>query len=302
MVLLKAERGRGRTEMKRVLITGAGSYIGERFGIFCQRNPEFEVCELDVKDSKWREYDFSTVDTVFHVAGIAHMNEKKVPMELYESVNHKLANEVATLAKKAGVRHFIFMSSMSVYGMNTGIIDKATEPLPNTKYGISKLRAETEIIKLSSEDFIISILRPPMVYGKNSRGNFSKLLEATQKFPFFIEFENQRSMIHIDNLVNFVVQVITNRVEGILFPQNAEYVSTYQMVKLTATLRNQLFWSLPIPRKFISEKFINKLPVINKLLGNLTYEKSMSVLLDSDGQIIDYCLLDFRKSIEEAVL
>ena len=118
--------------MKRILITGANSYIGTSFEKYIKDNTDFEIDTLDMLDSKWREFDFSKYDVVFHVAGIAHQKETKENAHLYYEINRDLATEVAKKVKTAGVKQFIFLSSMSVYGMDTGVITKETKPNPKT--------------------------------------------------------------------------------------------------------------------------------------------------------------------------
>lgn len=295
----KAERGKGRDKVKKILITGAGSYIGESFQRFGEEHTDFVIAELDVKKSNWTKFDFSTYDVVVHVAGIAHINEKKISEKIYDEVNRKLALDVATIAKKSGVGHFIFMSSMSVYGLNTGHITGNTIPNPNTKYGISKWKAELELLKLTSEDFILSIIRPPMVYGKESRGNFSKLLKLVQRVSIFPKIQNQRSMIHIVNLSNFISLVIQNKINGILFPQNTEYVSTVEMVEIISNVLGKSIYFVKLP---LNSSLLNRVPIVNKVFGSLTYDKSMSSIQSSSGKNIDYCLRNFKDSLRESVL
>ncbi|HEL1980706.1 TPA: NAD-dependent epimerase/dehydratase family protein [Streptococcus suis] len=285
--------------MKRVLITGAGSYIGECFRTFCEQYTGFEILELDVKESNWKEFDFSSIDVVFHVAGIAHVSEKKNPMKVYDAVNRKLAIEVATLAKEAGVRQFVFMSTMSVYGLNTGRITSSTPATPTTKYGQSKYQAEEELLKLREEDFKLAIVRPPMVYGKESRGNFSRLLNLVKKSSFFFKLDNQRSMIYIEHLSQFIAELIHHEVDGVFFPQNTEYVSTVEMVKIMSKVLDKNILFLPLP---LGQSIINRLPVVNKVFGTLTYDKEMSELTSPSGNKIDYCQVSFEDSIKESVL
>ena len=129
--------------MKKILITGAGSYIGTSFENYMgQWSDEYSVDTVDMIDGSWRKKDFSGYDVVFHVAGIAHIKETKDNAELYYKVNRDMVIETAKKAKTEGVKHFVFLSSMSVYGMETGVITKDTEPNPNTNYGKSKLMAE----------------------------------------------------------------------------------------------------------------------------------------------------------------
>lgn len=152
--------------MKKILITGAGSYIGTSFNNYMgQFKDKYKVDIIDLKNKSWCKKSFSGYDVVFHVAGIAHIKETNENKDLYYKVNRDLTIEVARKAKKDKVKQFIFLSSMSVYGLEIGIINKDTIPNPNTNYGKSKLEAEEGLNKLAASDFNVVILRPPMVYG-----------------------------------------------------------------------------------------------------------------------------------------
>lgn len=219
---------------KRVLITGDKSYIGEYFENYVK--DIFEVDTISVKGDDWKSYDMSSYDSVYHVAGIAHVKPTPEITKLYKSVNRDLAIEVAKKAKLDGVKQFIFMSSMSVYGdhytiSKPQIIDENTEPNPDTEYGLSKLNAETELEKLNSNIFKVLILRPPMVYGDKAKGNYNKLLSKKRFFYFFPDFDNKRSTISILNLCKFLIYSINNNLVGIACPFDKEFLNTTKLIK-----------------------------------------------------------------------
>ena len=221
--------------MKKILITGANSYIGVSFENYMSRySDDYQVDTLDVIGDGWKQADISGYDVVFHVAGIAHQKETAENAELYYRVNRDLAVEIARKAKAAGIGHFVFMSSMSVYGMDSGIITPDTVPVPVSNYGKSKLEAEKALAELQDDHFAVAVLRPPMVYGKGCRGNFQLMLRLVEKSPVFPAVENRRSMISVLNLCAFVRLVIDGHETGIFFPQNAEYVNTTKMAKVMA--------------------------------------------------------------------
>lgn len=276
--------------MKRVLITGANSYIGTNVERWLLREPDkYHVDTLDLKDPSWKNYDFSPYDVVFHVAGIAHVSRNPKLKDLYYSVNRDLAIETAKKAKDDGVKQFIFMSSIIVYGDSSSskrVITKDTVPTPSNFYGDSKLQAEQGIRALESESFKVVILRPPMIYGKGCKGNYPKLAKLALKLPFFPDIYNERSMLYIDNLCEFIRLMIDNEESGIFFPQNKEYVKTSEMVRLIAEAHGKkikLVKLFNIPIKLLG--FIFKF--VNKVFGNMVYELSMSEYKD-DYQIIDY--------------
>lgn len=274
--------------MKRILITGANSYIGTSFEQYMKQFDGYQVDTVDMIDGSWRQKDFSLYDVVFHVAGIAHRKETKKNASLYYEVNRDLAIETAKKAKKEQVKQFVFLSSMSIFAMTTGVITKDTVPNPNSHYGKSKLEAEQGIKELDGDGFKVAIVRPPMVYGKGCKGNYVSLRKFALTCPFFIKTHNQRSMIYIKNLCEFVHQLIGKELEGIFCPQNKEYVSTDEMIKEVALCHNKKILLLPIPKQIVS---LLRFGVLNKILGSLTY----SFEEESDFVVVS----SFRKSIQE---
>lgn len=262
--------------MKKILITGANSYIGTSFERWVSQYPDrYKVDTVDMKDGSWRDKDFSYYDVVFHVAGLAHVKETKKNCELYYIINRDLAYETAKKAKEEGVKQFIFLSTMSVYGMDKGIIYENTPLNPKSHYGKSKLQAEKLILQLEDDNFKIVILRPPMVYGKGCKGNYPKLSKAAQILPIFPDIENERSMLHIDNLCEFIRLMIDNEERGLFFPQNAEYVKTSEMVRLIAEVHGKKIRLTKVFNPII--KMMYGINVVNKVFGNLVYDKNISV-------------------------
>ena len=161
--------------MKKILITGANSYIGTSFEKWNIENKQsYTVDTLDMKSDVWQNYDFRGYDVVFHVAGIAHADVGNATEELkalYYKVNTDLTTACVKKAKADGVGQFIFMSSMIVYGASGKLgksrrITADSQPDPENFYGDSKLKAEEGIQVLTDEPFTVLILRPPMIYGE----------------------------------------------------------------------------------------------------------------------------------------
>lgn len=279
--------------MKKILITGANSYIGVSFENYMKNFEGYLVDTIDMIDPSWRNFDFSGYDVVFHVAGIAHIKETKENCHLYYEVNRDMTIEAASKAKACGVRQFVFLSTMSVYGKNTGSITKKTSPKPNNSYGISKLQAEQGILELADDNFKISILRPPMVYGPGCKGNFRTVLKLAKKSPVFPKVKNQRSMIYIENLCAFVKLCIDKELAGIFSPQNREYVRTDELAKLIAEGMNKKLWISSACGFFVClmKPFLN---MIKKAFGTLIYEETE----DFD---FEYCVVDFEKSVKESI-
>lgn len=285
--------------MKRILITGANSYIGTSFENYVKQWPnKYQVDTIDMVDGTWREKSFVGYDVIFHVAGIAHADTGKVNEErkaLYYKINTDLAVEAAKKAKTEGVKQFIFMSSIIIYGESAPvgeqkIITQDTIPQPANFYGDSKLQAEKSILLLQDYSFNVVILRPPMIYGKGSKGNYPKLAKYAVKLLIFPDIDNCRSMLYIKNFCEFVRLMIQYHENGIFFPQNAEYVSTSEMVKVIAAIHGKKVRMTKLFNPII--KWIFGIDLVKKVFGNLVYEKSMSDYREN------YRIKTFKKSIE----
>ncbi|ELB27268.1 TPA: NAD-dependent epimerase/dehydratase family protein [Enterococcus faecium] len=275
--------------MKKILITGANSYIGTSFKQWMtQFQDEYQIDTLSVRGDAWREHDFSGYDTVFHVAGIAHADVSKVSEEtkqLYYAVNRDLAIETAKkykqdLSGKNG--QFIYMSSIIIFGEETNINKKRvitpdTKPNPSNFYGDSKLQAEIGLQPLDDDTFHVAILRPPMIYGPGSKGNYQQLVKLANKLPVFPDVKNERSMLHIDKLSEFVKERIDAQDSGVFFPQNDQYVRTSHMVRDIAQANGKKIYLFSYMNWAI--RLLGYVPgkigrLTNKAFGNLVYEKS----------------------------
>lgn len=281
--------------MKKILITGANSYIGISFENYMKKwNKQYAIDTLDMVDEKWREKDFSNYDVVYHVAGIAHQKETLANKDKYYKVNRDLAIETAKKAKIDGVKQFIFLSSMSVYGMDTGVITKKTKPNPKTHYGKSKLEAENGISCLNDENFKVCILRPPMVYGPGCKGNFQLILKIVEKSPIFPLSNNERSLLYIDNLSSFVKLAIDSQVDGLFFPDNRERVKIKDIVRIAADVyEKKIYFSYLLGMcVYILRLFV---PKAKKAFGSLIY-------MDMDCHMYSYCTIENIESLRKSVL
>lgn len=291
--------------MKKILITGANSYIGTSFEKYINDNysDDYQVDTIDMIDGSWRQKSFAGYDVVYHVAGIAHSDNGKISSEkekLYRSVNTDLTIETAKKAKADGVKQFIFMSSAIVYGDSGKIgkkkvITKETPTNPANCYGDSKVQAELGILPLQDDKFKVCVLRPPMIYGKGSKGNFPQLEKFARKLKFFPYVKNERSMLYIGNLVEFVRLMIGNEEQGIFWPQNAEYSNTSELVKMIAKANGKkihmvkgLGWLLKIMSCFTG--------LVNKAFGNLSYDQNIS------NYKVEYRKYNLEESIKETVI
>lgn len=287
--------------MKKILITGANSYIGVSVEHYLSRWPEqYQVDTVDMVDGSWREKDFRGYDAVLHVAGLVHQPQTKedpAQAERYDQINHRLAVETAQKAKAEGIHQFVFLSSASVYGLYAPVgqivmITRDTPLNPTDNYGISKKHAEEGLQKLQDDHFQVAILRPPMIYGKGCKGNYQTMAKLARKLPVFPMVNNQRSMLYIENLAEFIRLVVDDEAEGIFCPQNNEYVNTSDMVNLIAhangkgmLLLGGFTWALKLLRPLTG--------IVDKAFGSLCYDFELSRYPK------DYCVKNFQESILE---
>lgn len=282
--------------MKKILITGAGSYVGESVRRYIlSTSSDFQIDAVDTMNDVWKNADFSQYDVVFHVAGIAHVNADPKMEALYYKVNRDLTIEVARTAKAAGVKQIIFMSSQIVFhesqSLKTEVLTTKTKENPNGFYGDSKLQAELGIKPLEDENFKVCILRPCMIYGPNAKGNFPRLAKLACKTPIFPCWHNKRSMLYIDNLAEFVKQAVLRELRGTYYPQNRELADTVEIIRFFAKAAGHKIWITRLLNPFVwLGSFV--LQPINKMFATYYYDPEMSQM------DFDYQLVSFEESLK----
>ena len=258
----------------------------------------YSVDTIDMIDGSWREKDFGQYDVIIHVAGIAHADVDNISEErkqLYYRVNTDLAIEVAQKAKEEGAGQFILMSSMIIYsGCKEKIITKEDIPIPLNCYGDSKWQADQKVRKLETTEFKVVVLRAPMIYGKNSRGNYPELAKLAARLPVFPVVKNKRSMLHIDNLCEFIRLMVDNEESGVFFPQNREYTVTSDMVRMIAAVRQHKIimvsgfgWGIKLMMKIPGRIGV----LATKAFGDSAYDMQMSEYKE------DYRINSLEKSV-----
>lgn len=285
-----------------VLITGKNSHIGNKIEkwIESDQSNTFKVVQLDVVTDEWEQFDFSGFDVVIHVAAIVHRPDCN-DWGLYKRVNAELPVHIANKAKAAGVKQFIFFSTMAVYGIGKILTEKpitnSTIPNPTDMYGKSKYLAEKELMKLDCDTFHISIVRPPNVYGENgARGYIITFANIVNRMPVLpIAFENvKQSMIYIDNLTELIRLLIIRNTAGYYMPQDREPVSTVDLINAI---------SLSLNKRIIKSRFLGLfvrlfsfIPIIQKGYGGVAYDKDLSYYKD-----MDYCVVSFEEGIRRCI-
>jgi len=290
--------------MKKILITGKNSYIGNALATWLLNtaNNHDVVEKISLKDQSWREQDFSSYDTIVHVAGIAHSDisgSSAKTKALYYQINTDLTIAVAKKAQRAGVGQFIFISSMIVYGNSAPfgsakMVTAHTLPAPANFYGDSKWQAELGLTALSTADFKVAIIRPPMIYGKNSQGNYPRLVKLAKLTPVLPDVENVRSMLYIDNLCEFIRLLIVNGDNGVFHPQNANYVKTTALMVAIAAANGK---TAHVTKNFNPLlKYLSKhIPTINKVFGSFSYDLALSEYQT------DYRVVNFEESVKASI-
>jgi UDP-glucose 4-epimerase len=254
----------------RILLTGKNSYIGNSFKNFLLDKPDYKVDEISVRNRDWKTLSFKYYDVIIHLAALVHKNEKRFSLKQYAEVNVDLTLDIAKKAIEEGVSHFIFFSTMAVFGKEKAI-NKDTPLKPISKYGITKLKAENLLNLLTKDSkMILTIIRPPMIYGVGAKGNPSyieKLSSFTCIFPLTY---NRRSFLSIDNLNTLMFEHIKNKQNTLIHPQDANYMTTFDLFKYYRSKNNKLSHPIKTIGKLL-KKFLF-IDFINKLFGDLFYD------------------------------
>ncbi|WP_329469271.1 NAD-dependent epimerase/dehydratase family protein [Exiguobacterium sp. 9-2] len=272
---------------RNILVTGKNGYVSKEVVSFF-KSKQKNIESASIKNKEYLKIDFRKYDTVIHTAAIVH--KRKVHYEEYYKVNVNLTRDIATLAKQSGVRHFIFFSSMSVFGVDQGVINSNTPLNPTNDYGKSKLDAEKVLGNMEDENFKITIIRAPMIYGFGCSGNYIKLSKISSKTFIFPNINNQRSMIHIENLNNFIFNIVEEEISGIFHPQNTKYVCTTDIYKKIRKSKKKKYILTSIFNMIIF-KIMKKNNTVNKIFGDLVYDKKFSKVS------FEYQTIDFDQSI-----
>jgi UDP-glucose 4-epimerase len=277
--------------MMNVLITGEHSYIGNAVAEWLNAKSNFQIIKQSLRNQPLAQLNWNNFNAVFHVAGIAHLSKKKSMITQYIQVNRDLAIEVALKAKESGVKHFIFASTMAIFGKDIPIGNprpiQVLKIQPNDIYGKTKYEAEKAILDLASDDFIVTILRLPMIYGPNAKGNFPKLQAFAKRMMIFPNIQNKRSILHIENLSRCIHYILINPYAGILYPQDPLYFNTTDFILMYRRMHH--LRTLLVPGMTVFTKLLSfVLPFLNKVYGNKFYEVSLNPDFANQYQYMDW--------------
>jgi UDP-glucose 4-epimerase len=240
----------------------------------------FEVGEIN----SLTNYSSATIniDVVIHLAARVHiMNDSSSdPLTEFRAVNTEGTLNLARQAAEAGVKRFIFLSSIKVNGESTSGCQPFTafDPRkPEDPYGMSKSEAEEQLLALGNETGMeIVIIRPPLVYGEGVKANFASLMKLVGKgfpLPFRAINRNKRSLVSVYNLVDLIKVCIDHpkAANQVFLVSDDNDLSTARMIALMAKVQGKVNLSFPVPVWCfnLAGKIFNKEAVIDRLVGSL---------------------------------
>jgi UDP-glucose 4-epimerase len=260
--------------LKNVLVTGSNGYLGNSF--INQYKNKYKFENFSLLTQKLEDINFDSVDIVLHCAALVHQKIEH-SYEKYHKINVEYPLKLAKLAKENGVKQFVFISTIAVYGEDEEKLDENTICNPIKPYGKSKLEAEKELLKLNDDNFVVSIIRPPMVYGKDAPGNIDSLIKLVKKLPIIPlgGIENKRSFISIQNLCHMIDEIITQQKAGIFLASDDEPFSTSKFIELMAKNLDKKVYLVKIPF-FESLLKILKPSFHKRLYGSLEIDNSIT--------------------------
>lgn len=263
---------------KTLMITGASGFVGRNF--IEKYKDDYNIIPVSLRDRKVEELDYTGVDTILHLAALVHQM-KDTPEEKYFQINTELTKKLAEKAKENKIKHFVFYSTVKVYGYDGDLYNHdfvLTENSlcePNDPYGKSKYEAEKILKKLENENFKVAIIRPPMIYGPGVKGNMLSLIKLVDKLPIlpFNYKENKRTIIGIENLLHLTNLVITKDASGIYLGTEGEPVSIYEIIKTIENGLNKKRINIRLPDCIFKILCKLKPNIIVRLYGSLAFKQ-----------------------------
>ena len=278
--------------MFNILIIGKTGYVSKCFQSYIKQFSDIEITAISVRNVEWKKMNFSRYHAVFNAIGLAHDNARKGTDKQFRYLNVELPVQIAEKAKKDGVKTFIHMSSMIVYGENANVenqslINEKTEPNPAGIYGMSKLEGEKALLTLNDKSFNVAIIRAPLVYNENATDNFKRLKDFALTYSIFPKIDNMRSMLYADNLCELVRLIVVENGSGYYYPQDEDYYCTSKLVKdiaNTAGKKMHLTKIFNLPIYIFSKRIL----LIRKVFGSLAYDNTISEAFEGRYRIVCY--------------
>lgn len=259
---------------KNFLVTGANGYLGSSF--INQYKNKYNFEKFSLLNQKIEDIKFDNINVILHCAALVHQKVEH-SYEKYYEINVIYPVKLAKLAKQNGIKQFAFISTIAVYGENEELLNENTSCNPITSYGKSKLEAEKQLLELNDENFVVSIIRPPMIYGNNAPGNIDSLVKLVKKVPILplANIQNKRTFISIENLCYIINEVILQKKSGIFLASDDEPLSTSKLIDLIAKNLAKKIYLIKIPF-FESLLKIVKPSFHKRLYGSLEVDNSIT--------------------------
>ncbi len=280
--------------MIKVLVTGKNGNISTAIADYLSDKKDFYAEQTSLRGEKWKQTDFSSFDVAVHVAGIVPKSGVK-PEDFYE-INYKLTEDFALKAKECGIKQFVYISSMAVYGLEPqtssykGTVTGETPCNPLSDYGKSKLLAEESLKKIEADGFKVTVIRVPSIYGVGKTeylDQYKHLAEKFRKIPQAFT-KNYKSMIYIDNLCELIYLAIENGYCGTICPDDGE-ISAFDICKAIS------------PNKKVSKiqglllTLLKNNARIKDYYGAVCYSKELTEIFDGK-----YRVCDFKEAIRKS--
>ena len=262
---------------KSIVLTGASGFVGSRFRLL--NNEKYLIRTIPWEELSDDELELDGIEVVVHMAALNH-RMGQVADEHYVNSNFKLSKTLGEQAKACGVGHFVFLSTVKVYG-ETNIGGKPFTETdschPVDAYGKSKLDAENALKALESDSFKVSIIRSPLVYGPGVKGNMERLIKlAATAYPLgFKGIENERTMVFVDNLIALVDAVINSGQAGVFLAGDDHPISTSDAVSMIRKAMGKN------PKLFQTPKFI--IDLVGLIVPKLKTRLFDSLLFDNSA-------------------
>lgn len=260
-----------------LIITGSSGFVGTNF---IRSSENLNIVEVDLLKTSPDNVDFSQGESVLHLAALVHQM-KGAPLDQYQKINRDLAFQVAKRSKMQGVKQFILMSTVKVYGEQTSNAKAWCENSvcnPEDPYGQSKLEAEQMIRELEDDDFKVAIIRSPLIYGQGVKANMLNLIKLVDKIPVLPlgGINNSRSMVYIGNLIALINQILKIRASGIFLAGDPDPISTTVLVRLIAQGLEKKPFIFTMPKFIIKMIKLIKPDFTDRLFGSLLIDNSIT--------------------------
>ncbi len=231
----------------KMLLTGANGFVGSYFK--SNYADKYNIQTFSFLQNDFKSLDVKGLEVVVHLSALVHQMGGAAKKE-YERINVTQTLDLVRKAKENGVKHFVFMSTVKVYGEETNVAySEKSKCEPEDEYGKSKLKAERELLKLESDEFKVSIIRTPIVYGYGVKANIKHLIRLVQKVPILPlgGIQNRRSMIYVGNLCFFMDVIIEKQIRGVFLVADERAVSTTELIELIAKAVSKKVYLIRVP-------------------------------------------------------